>query len=307
MKINKIFNGIELKKLIKIAGYQGKESVHTRAMQKFISLIKNEFSISFIEDITSNNKKASDLISQTQNGEIDISYLFTSYFTSIIPELLYLDLPFYFNSKEEAFNDLNKNLKPMINDELKNKHNLFLLGFWDNGTRHISSSKKFIHTPKDCNEQIIRTTPNQLHIDTFKSFGFIPKPLDVLDFKKALLIGDLDAQENPITNFYQFKVYKKQKFFKKTSHVYGFCLFLINKNYFQKLSDNETKLLIKSANTTNSFQKKLAHEEEQKLFKKIKSENVKISNISKKNKSEFKKISEPFHIEFFKKFKTLNF
>ena len=43
MKITKIFNGIVLKKLIKIAGYQGKESVHTRAMQKFISLIKNNF------------------------------------------------------------------------------------------------------------------------------------------------------------------------------------------------------------------------------------------------------------------------
>ena len=294
-------------KKIKIAGYQGKESVHTKAINEFISLINQKFSVSFIEDITSHNKKASELINQTQNGEIDVTYLFSSYFTDLIPELMYLDLPFYFKDKKEAFKQLDMRLKRFIYNELKNIHNLILLGFWDNGTRHISSSKNFINRPEDCKGQIIRTTPNKLHIDTFKTFGFIPKPLDVLDFKKALLDGDLDAQENPITNFYQFKVYKKQKYFTKTAHVYGFCLFLINKNYFQKLSDNETKLLIKSANTTNSFQKKLAHEEEQKLFKKIKSENVKISNISKKNKSEFKKISEPFHIEFFKKFKTLNF
>ena len=294
-------------KKIKIAGYQGKESVHTKAINEFISLINQKFSVSFIEDITSYNKKASELINQTQNGEIDVTYLFSSYFTDLIPELMYLDLPFYFKDKNEAFKQLDMRLKRFIYNELKNLHNLILLGFWDNGTRHISSSKNFINRPEDCKGQIIRTTPNKLHIDTFKTFGFIPKPLDVLDFKKALLDGDLDAQENPITNFYQFKVYKKQKYFTKTAHVYGFCLFLINKNYFQKLSANETKLLIKSANTTNSFQKKLAHEEEQKLFKKIKSENVKISNISKKNKSEFKKISEPFHIEFFKKFKTLNF
>ena len=294
-------------KKIKIAGYQGKESVHTKAINEFISLINQKFSVSFIEDITSYNKKASELINQTQNGEIDVTYLFSSYFTDLIPELMYLDLPFYFKDKNEAFKQLDMRLTRFIYNELKNLHNLILLGFWDNGTRHISSSKNFINRPEDCKGQIIRTTPNKLHIDTFKTFGFIPKPLDVLDFKKALLDGDLDAQENPITNFYQFKVYKKQKYFTKTAHVYGFCLFLINKNYFQKLSANETKLLIKSANTTNSFQKKLAHEEEQKLFKKIKSENVKISNISKKNKSEFKKISEPFHIEFFKKFKTLNF
>ena len=191
-------------KKIKIAGYQGKESVHTKAINEFISLINQKFSVSFMEDITSHNKKASELINQTQNGEIDVTYLFSSYFTGLIPELMYLDLPFYFNDKNEAFKQLDMKLKRFIYNELKNIHNLILLGFWDNGTRHISSSKNFINRPEDCKGQIIRTTPNKLHIDTFRTFGFIPKPLDVLDFKKALLDGDLDAQENPITNFYQF-------------------------------------------------------------------------------------------------------
>ena len=295
-----------LKKNIKISGYQGKESVHTRSINQFIDLINHQFTISFIEDITSYNQKASELIKQTQNGEINISYLFSSYFTNLIPELSYLDLPFYFNDKDHAFNDLNHNLKPFICDELKNKHNLILLGFWDNGTRHISSSKNFINTLNDCKGQIIRTTPNQLHIDTFKGFGFIPKPLDVLDFKDALSNGYLDAQENPITNYYQFKVYETQKYFTKTSHVHGFCLFIINKDYFEELSHDEKDLLTNSANIINSFQKNLAIEEEEKLFKKIISKNVKISKISLENKSRFKKISKNFHNDFFKKFKIFN-
>ena len=294
-------------KNIKIAGYQGKESVHTQTVNEFIRLINHKFSISFVEDITNHNQKASELIKQTQNGEIDVSYLFSSYFTHLIPELMYLDLPFYFRDKNDAFNKLNEKLKKIIYNQLKNSHNLILLGFWDNGTRHISSSKKFINTPDDCTGQIIRTTPNQLHIDTFKSFGFKPKPLDVLDFKKALLNGDLDAQENPLTNFYQFKVYETQKYLTKTSHVYGFCLFIINKKCFESLSHDEKEIITNSSNITNSFQRNLATEEENLLFKQIIKKNVQVSEITLKNKEKFKKISKKFHNSFFSKHNNLNF
>ena len=294
-------------KKIKIAGYQGKESVHTKAINEFISLINQKFSVSFMEDITSHNKKASELINQTQNGEIDVTYLFSSYFTDLIPELMYLDLPFYFNDKNEAFKQLDMRLKRFIYNELKNIHNLILLGFWDNGTRHISSSKNFINRPEDCKGQIIRTTPNKLHIDTFRTFGFIPKPLDVLDFKKALLNGDLDAQENPITNFYQFKVYETQKFFTKTSHVFGFCLFIINKKYFDGLSHDEKEIITNSSKIINLFQRNLAIEEENYLFNQIIKKNVQVADISVENKENFKRKSKKFHDIFFstyKKFKN---
>ena len=286
-------------KKIKIAGYQGKESVHTKAINEFISLINKKFSVSFLEDITSHNKKASELINQTQNGEIDVTYLFSSYFTDLIPELMYLDLPFYFNDKNEAFKQLDMRLKRFIYNELKNIHNLILLGFWDNGTRHISSSKNFINRPEDCKGQIIRTTPNKLHIDTFRTFGFIPKPLDVLDFKKALLDGDLDAQENPITNFYQFKVYETQKFFTKTSHVFGFCLFIINKKYFDGLSHDEKEIITNSSKIINLFQRNLAIEEESYLFNQIIKKNVQVADISVENKKKFKRKSKKFHDIFF--------
>ena len=253
-----------MKKIIKIAGYQGKESVHTSAANQFINLIENQFIVSFIQDITLHNHKASDLIKKTQINEINISYLFSSYFTNLIPELMYLDLPFYFNSKNDAFNILNKNLKNFISNELKNVHNLILLGFWDNGTRHISSSKSFINSLDNCNGQIIRTTPNKLHIETFKAFGFIPKPLDVLDFKQALLNDELDAQENPLTNYCQFKVYDTQKYLTKTSHVYGFCLFIVNKEFYDGLSPNE-KNDYRSAEKVNFFQE-ILHYKKKKIY-----------------------------------------
>ena len=144
-----------MKKSVNFAGYQGKTSVHTKAIKKFISLIKKEFSCNFEEDITLKNNKASDLINLTRKGDVDISYLFSSYFLNLIPQLGIFDLPFYFKNKDEALNKL-KNLSNLINNKFNEENNLVLLGFWDNGTRHISSAKSFIKTLNDCEGQIIR-------------------------------------------------------------------------------------------------------------------------------------------------------
>ena len=119
--------------------------------------------------------------------------MLSSYFEKILPEIKILDLPYLFNNRNEAYNFLKSNFFNYIDDKLKDK-NLKLLGFWDNGIRHISSKLKLIKTPSDCKGQIIRTTPSQLHIEIFSKLGFIPKPLDVRDFKLAIEKNDIDAQ-----------------------------------------------------------------------------------------------------------------
>ena len=86
-------------KEILIAGYQGSNSVHTKSIQHFIDNISNEYNVNYVMDITINNEKASSLIDKTINQIIDISYLLSSYYESIIPEIKILDLPYFFNSR----------------------------------------------------------------------------------------------------------------------------------------------------------------------------------------------------------------
>ena len=64
--------------------------------------------------------------------------MLSSYFEKILPEIQILDLPYLFNNRNEAYNSLKSDLFNYIDNKLKNK-NLKLLGFWDNGIRHISS------------------------------------------------------------------------------------------------------------------------------------------------------------------------
>ena len=288
-----------MKENIIIGGYQGSNSLHTKSVEYFINHISDDFTVNFIMDITNNGNKASSLIEKTQRQEIHISYLLSSYFDKILPEIRILDLPYLFNNRNEAYNSLKSELFNYIDTRLNYK-NLKLLGFWDNGIRHISSKTKLIKTLSDCQEQIIRTTPSPLHVEIFKTLGFVPKPLDVRDFKTAIEKNNIDAQENPLTNYWNFGVYKTQKFVSLTSHIFGFCLFVINSDYFDKLSDKNKNLLIKKSDQVTDFQRKLAAEEDDILIKKIKSEKIKLHTLDQKNLDNFKNTTKVFHQNFFK-------
>ena len=287
-----------MKETLIIAGYQGSNSIHTKSVEYFIDELSRDFVTDFIMDVTNDGDKASSLIEKTQQGEIHASYLLSSYFEKILPEIQILDLPYLFNNRNEAYNSLKSDLFNYIDNKLKIK-NLKLLGFWDNGIRHISSKIKLIKNLSDCKGQVIRTTPSPLHIEIFRKLGFIPKPLDVRDFKLAVEKNDIDAQENPLTNYWNFGVYKKQEFVSLTSHIFGFCLFVINDDYFNKLSDLNKKFLIKKSKETNKFQRRLAISEDDILIKKIKSKNIKIENIDKDCLKDFKKATNNFHENYF--------
>ena len=287
-----------MKENLIIAGYQGSDSIHTKSVEYFIDELSSDFITDFIMDITNDGDKASSLIEKTQQGEIHASYLLSSYFEKILPEIQILDLPYLFNSRNEAYNSLRSDLFNYIDNKLKNK-NLKLLGFWDNGIRHISSKIKLIKNLSDCKGQVIRTTPSPLHIEIFRKLGFIQKPLDVRDFKLAVEKNDIDAQENPLTNYWNFGVYKKQEFVSLTSHIFGFCLFVINDDYFNKLSDLNKKFLINKSKETTKFQRRLAISEDDILIKKIKSKNIKIENIDKDGLEDFKRATNNFHENYF--------
>jgi TRAP-type C4-dicarboxylate transport system substrate-binding protein len=287
-----------LKENLIIAGYQGSDSIHTKSVEYFIDELSSVFITDFIMDITNDGDKASSLIEKTQLGEIHASYLLSSYFEKILPEIQILDLPYLFNNRNEAYNSLRSDLFNYIDNKLKFK-NLKLLGFWDNGIRHISSKIKLIKNLSDCKGQVIRTTPSPLHIEIFRKLGFIPKPLDVRDFKLAVEKNDIDAQENPLTNYWNFGVYKKQEFVSLTSHIFGFCLFVINDDYFNKLSDLNKKFLINKSKETTKFQRRLAISEDDILIKKIKSKNIKIENIDKDGLEDFKRATNNFHESYF--------
>ena len=296
-----------MKKVIKVAGYQGKGSVHTRSIDFFINKLSKIFNFEYEKDITLSGKKASSLIELTKDNDIQISYLWSSYYEKLIPEIQLLDLPFYFENKNDVKALIDNKLYNFVSTKLDNNLNLKLLGFWDNGARHISTNRSFIHDKNSCSDLKIRTTPSELHINIFNKLGFDSCPLDVRDFKKALTHGEIDAQENPLTNFWNFGVYNSQKYLTLSSHLFGFCLFVVNQSFFNKLKNEEQELILEAARQTTNYQFNLAEEDDNKLIDMITKEKVNIHEMTFTEKNDFSEKVQEFHHDFFIKFPNMKF
>ena len=144
-------------------------------------------------------------------------------------------------------------------------------------------------------------------INVFNELGFISTPLDVRDFKIALKNDDIDAQENPLTNYWNFGVQHKQKYLTLSSHLFGFCLFVMNDTFFNGLSNHEKKLLTKASEDTTAYQYELAEEDDKKLIDLIKKENVQIYELTHHEKEQLLDRVKHFHNEFFTKYPNMKF
>ena len=108
-----------MKKVIKVAGYQGEASVHTRSMDFFINELSKTFDFEYEKDITLLGKKASSLIDMTRNNDIQISYLWSSYYEKLLPEIQLLDLPFYFKNKNEVKTLIDDKFNKFVSEKLR--------------------------------------------------------------------------------------------------------------------------------------------------------------------------------------------
>lgn len=250
---------------IRFGGYQGDNSVHTRAGRVLAEALA-EYSdgaatLAFVENITEDGHKAADLLAMTEAGELDGCYFSTSYLTGRVPDLGVFDQHFAVPDRQQAYRILDGVIGERLKRRVGEQTGFALMGFWDNGVRHISSRKP-IRTPADCEGLSIRTLANEDHQRVFAALGFTPKAIDVRDLAEAVKTGVVDAQENPLTNIVNFGLHKFQPYVTLTGHLLGLCGLFFNA---EKVARWDEKLVVAMnaaiARATHE-QRKFAQEED---------------------------------------------
>ena len=158
---------------ISMGGYQPPSSVHNKAAEVFGSGLKNRLGdgVHFELDgnmVASQGIKAVDLLTLVENGDLSMCYFASSYLADRIPELGIFDLPFVINSREQAYAALDGKLGQHLANQFRQKTGFRVLGFWDNGFRHITNRTRAIRTPNDCRGLKMRTMNSELHQEVFK-------------------------------------------------------------------------------------------------------------------------------------------
>lgn len=229
------------------------------------------------------------ILTSLRTGSVDFSANSQGAISSVIPEYAAFGMPFLFPNLPAAWKVLDG---PVGQDLAKASEakGLLVLGYWDNGIRHVSNSKRPINTPADLKGIKIRTPPDPTTIDIMSALGADPQQIKFSELYVALQQGVVDAQENPLMNIYSSKLYEVQKFISLTSHKYEMTPFVMSKRSWDKLSEADRKIIKEAAAEATAFNRKLSLEADQKLEGELKAKGI---QINRPDLAPFAKATQP--------------
>ncbi len=160
-------------------------------------------------------EEAGDLTRLVDNGELSLAYL--TMFDGI-PSLEVAALPFLFASSGAARTAMDGVLGQSAINTIEANTNFRVLGFFENGFRHVSNSVRPVHSPDDLRGLAIRVLGVQAR--TFELLGADAQVTPLPAVFEGLQSGDLDGQENPFENIVTYNLHQTQRYYTETYHSY---------------------------------------------------------------------------------------
>jgi len=264
--------------LLRIGGYQGAASVHTRALRVLADALQSQaagaIQLHVTENVTALGHNSTDLFGMVEGGELDACYFASSYLVARVPVLRILDLPFLVGDRERAYRALDGALGQALAREVASRTPFAVLAWWDNGFRHFTNRLRPLRTPADCAGLAIRSMDNALHQAFYRVLGMNPRFIDVKDFPGAVARHEVDAQENPLTNTVNFKVYETHRFVSMTGHYLGMAPVLVNRQRFEALAPAARDALHAAIHTVTQQQRAFACAEDDQCLARLREAGV---------------------------------
>lgn len=216
------------------------------------------------------------ILTSLRTGTVDFAANSQGSISSVIPEYSAFGMPFLFPSLKHAWQVLDGPVGQEL-AKISEAKGLVVLGYWDNGIRHVSNSKRPINSPADLKGIKIRTPPDPTTIDIMSALGADPQQIKFSELYVALQQGVVDAQENPLMNIYSSKLYEVQKFISMTSHKYEMTPFVMSKRTWDKMNEADRRIILEAAKEATAFNRQLSLESDAKLEGELKAKGIQIN------------------------------
>jgi len=167
-----------------------------------------------------------------------------------------------------------------------------LLGWWENGFRIITNSKRPIVKPEDMEGMKIRVGKSQMAIDTFEILGVNPTPIAISELYTAMQLGTVDGQENPTGRALSGKYYEVQDYLSVTHHQHVFEPLIMNKAKFDSLPENVQKVLLEAAAEVALQDRKAVADQEADELKQLEELGMKVNEV---DLPAFRKAMQPLY------------
>jgi TRAP-type transport system periplasmic protein len=209
---------------IRMGGYGPASTGFSRALKligdELTSALGDRIDIKYVWNIMDLGYRADDILWLVEQGLLTLGYQSSSYLTDRVPELGVVDLPFLFASTQAARAAMDGALGECLAEKIETRMNYRVLGWLENGFRHISNRLRPVRRSSDIAGMRIRVLPSKVQARTFELLGAVPMAMDLTEAIAMIKAGEIDAQENPLSNTVTYGVHRFHRFHTLTSHFY---------------------------------------------------------------------------------------
>src|SRR6476659_4923984 len=251
---------------IRMGGYGPPTTGFSKSLKligdKLVAQFGEDIAIDYVYNIMDHGHKAEDILTMVEDGSITLGYQSSSYLTDRVPELGFVDLPFLFSSNAQARAAMDGALGGFLARRIEERVNYRILGYFENGFRHISNRLRRVRTPADIKGMRIRVLPSDVQKRTFELLGAIPMRMDLTEAIEMIKAGTIDAQENPFANTVTYGVHKFHHFHSVTNHFYVSRPIFLHRTAFDAWPDDLQAAMRKAVTGAVALQRGLALEED---------------------------------------------
>ena len=198
-----------------------------------------------------------------------------------VPNMGILNLPFLFNDLSDVRKVLDGPIGARLAKELE-PHGAVVIGWWENGMRHVTNNKRPIKTPDDLKGMKIRVPEGEVFVETFKALGAGPTVVSFGELYSALQLGTVDGQENPPAHILTQKFYEVQKYASRTGHIHMSSPLIMNKALLDGMPQEYRAAILEPARELGPVHTKMVEELEAEQWKEVKAHGMEVIDVDKK-------------------------
>jgi TRAP-type C4-dicarboxylate transport system substrate-binding protein len=259
--------------------------------------------VKYIWNVMDLGYKGGDLLWMAEHGVLTLSYQSTSYLADRVPELELADLPFLFDGIEHARSAMDGALGAWLSSKIEERIPGYrVLGYFENGYRHVSNLLRPVRTPGDLTGMRVRLMPGKTHYRSFELMGAVPHSLDLKPGLEAIVSGAVDAQENPLANTVDYGAHKVHRYHTLTGHCYLSRGIYCNRAQFDGWPAALQATMKKAVREAVAAQRELAVEEEEIARKAIETAGGEVVELTPAERAAFVRSVKPLHDEARKRF-----
>ncbi len=222
-----------------------------------------------------------DMIEGLQLGTLEMTLTSTGPLGNFVPQVKLFNLPFLFKDRSSCYQVLDGEIGTRIAD-LFVGIGLRSLGWYENGFRNITNSRRPINTPEDMKGLKIRVMEDDVFILTMKELGASPLPMAFGELYTALEQKSVDAQENPLAVIHSSRLFEVQNYLAMTGHFYSPAVLLISELTWQSLPPEQQQIIAEAAAEARDYERGLSLQADQELEAACAAEGMEVSHPDKK-------------------------